>query len=139
MMGLKGKNLIGEVYSDTFYVTLTRPLDADEGDTSFNGTTEIIEYKNHEGRRNYSNNNLTGNITEGVIKAGNYAVTNIQEADTAVSEDMAILPPTGLDIKTLCLLIFSTMVCITGVKFILNRKMYITFRKKKIRRKFNDY
>lgn len=46
----------------TYYITLTRLLDAENASTIFNGRTELVEYKNTNGRRNYENINLTGNV-----------------------------------------------------------------------------
>ena len=73
----------------SYYVTLTMPLDADE--CRFDSSTELVQYKNNEGRRNYENNNK-------IIKAGNF-LNEPTEKDSGESEYMIIIPPTGLNIK----------------------------------------
>ena len=123
---------------ECYYITLTRPLDAEDGSTIFNGMSELIEYKNNEGRRNYNNTNLTGDVMNGVIKASNY-VTVGEEADTAFSEDIAILPPTGFDIKTLCLLMISSVICLIGFKYLISKKLYLNVKKSKLKRKWNKF
>lgn len=115
---------------ENYYVALTRPLDAENDSTIFAGKTELVQYKNNQGRRNYENINLTGDAKDSIIKAGNYSKT---------SEDIAILPPTGFDIKTMCLLIISTIICLFGFKYLISNKLYINLRKTKIRRKWNRY
>ena len=113
------------------YVTLTRLLDAENTPTIFNGTAELIEYENDKGRRNYENATLTGNVMDGIIRSGNYTTT-MREADTALSEDIVILPPTGFNIRTRYLLIISTIVCLFGFKYLLNNKLlYINLIKSK--------
>lgn len=129
---------LGAKKKETHYVTLTRPLDAEDGSTIFNGMSELIEYKNNEGRRNYNNTNLTGDVMNGVIKASNY-VTVGEEADTAFSEDIAILPPTGFDIKTLCLLMISSVICLIGFKYLISKKLYLNVKKSKLKRKWNKF
>jgi len=130
---------------EVFYVTLTRPLDTDDGSAIFNGSSEIIGYKNAEGRRNYSKPDLTGNIIENLAKSGNYYIDingihfNDKEADIAFSENMAILPPTGFDLKTFCFLLMSTIVCLIGSKYIIGNKLYINIKRNKLKRKWNKF
>ena len=86
---------IGANKEEYHYITLTRSLDAENDSTIFNGIAELVEYKNGLGRRNYEDIVFTDNVMDGIIRSGNYT-TSGKEADTALSEDIAILPPTGI-------------------------------------------
>jgi len=119
------------------YITLTRPLDAEDGSTIFNGSSELVSYKNDEGRRNYSKKDLTGVITENIIKSGIYCYSGVDDEHIGISEDIAILPPTGFDLLTFCMLALSTTICFIGFKYVITNKIYINFKKQKIKRKWN--
>lgn len=132
------ENLSGSNNEHTYYVTLTKSLSAENGNTNFSGTTELVGYKNVEGRRNYSKTEIKQNKPlENVIKAGNFISGN-KEADTGISEYMVVLPPTGIDIKTFCFLIISTIVCLIGFKHLAKNKFFINIKRKKIKNKFKN-
>ena len=68
---------------------------------------------------------LLAMLWTGIIRCGNYMATGEKEADTGLSEDIVILPPTGFNIKLSLLLIISTIVNLLVFKYLINYKNYI--------------
>ena len=86
---------------------------SNQEDFEYYNVTELVEYKNSEGRRNYDRD-------ENIIRAGNFDYINIgysrQEKDDDFSGAVSVIPPFGIDtsnkyfiiinISTLFLLVF---------------------------------
>lgn len=94
-------------------------------DSAFYNVTEIVQYSNEEGRRNF---NEYGNMKS---FAGSYWNTNteesISEADTGISEKLFIMPPYGIkdNNKYLLFIVIVILVLVCNIIYIKHREIRI--------------
>ena len=74
-----------------FYLTVSMTL---SDPPQFVDVAEIVQYGNKEGRRNYESDPNTYEISNNIVRAGNY-INGAQETDTGISEIITVLPPFG--------------------------------------------
>lgn len=97
--------------SKTYRVITSELLDAD---CTYYDVTEIVEYKNIEGRRNF-------NSSGEKILAGSYWHEGITEADTGISQALLIMPPFG-ETNNLFIIVISILTLFIMVVIIYNRR-----------------
>lgn len=115
-------------------VVLSRVLSPNIIDEAyFKNQAEIIKYRNNNGRRANYVEEIGGRIVSKYPISGNYvptdisvslpdSITHVNEIDTAISNNVGIIPPTGRTYKNLYYMIL-TEVLFAGVGYITIRKI----------------